>query len=108
MFNFLKFLFSFNYKTWEYGFCTCEHIHDHDSSKYNSSQWKKGDKYLNTRYARRNRLTGEVQFILWHIGDKQRDYIYTENFWVNYHESRWSGFIKNDDILNLTYWDYCI
>jgi len=103
MFNFLKFLFSFNYKTkWEYGFCTCQHTHDYDSLKFSSTQYKKGDKYLDTKYARRNRFNGEVQFILWKTGDKQGNHIYTEPFWVNYHRDWWKGFVPNSYVINFT------
>jgi len=54
------------------------------------------DKHIHTQTARRNRFTGEVQFILWHKGEKQGDYLYTEDYWHNYNEYWWPNFRENE------------
>lgn len=66
---------------WDYGTCETEHI------------WK-GKTEKSIRPARKHRITGAVQFVLWKVGDKQGDYTYTEDFWIDYDSSWWKGFKK--------------
>jgi hypothetical protein len=57
---------------WEYGTC-----------------WIDGGE---PRVARRNRWTGEVQFVMWKAGESQAGYIHKKDFWVNYHSYWWPNF----------------
>lgn len=63
---------------WEHGTCTC--------------QFRDGP---NTSPARRNRHTGEVQFVLWPKGKVIGGHICTEDFWIGYDPSWWAGFKPN-------------
>jgi len=56
---------------WEYGTCTT----DFARSK-----------------ARRHRLTGEVQFVLWRRGQRQGEHLYTADYWHAYDRSWWKNF----------------
>jgi hypothetical protein len=48
--------------------------------------WEHGD--CNGRRARRNRLTHEVEFVLWKAGEQG----HAEDFWYPMHESHWPSF----------------
>lgn len=47
----------------------------------------------NGRLARRHKLSGEVEFILWKKGDRQGDHVYTDNFWCRFDPSWWDQFV---------------
>jgi len=64
---------------WEYGTCYSEHE----------------GRPRNVRKARRNKYRGNVQFVIWKIGDKQGDYVYTEDFWIDYDYSWFKNFKKD-------------
>jgi hypothetical protein len=46
----------------------------------------------NDRLARRHKETGEVQFILWKVGDRQGEHVYEENYWTAFHPFWWPSF----------------
>ena len=50
-------------------------------------------KEVNTVKARRNRITGHVQFILWKAGEQG----YKKDFWYDLHESHWPFFKQTKD-----------
>jgi hypothetical protein len=62
---------------WEYG--TCKTVHA-------------------PRHAKRDRITGEVWFVLWEKGDRQGEHVYAEDFWVRYDAYWWPNFKPNSAI----------
>lgn len=58
---------------WQYGVCTA----------------------VSTKRARRHRLTGEVQFVLWEKGYQVGDYTYADDYWTSYDKSWWGHFLQN-------------
>jgi hypothetical protein len=57
--------------------------------------WEFGVVGESNKPARRNRKTGAVQFVLWRAGDRQGDYLYAEDYWINYDSSWWPDFKPN-------------
>jgi len=51
------------------------------------SPWEYGTTARGSR-ARRHRITGEVQFVLWNAGERG----HTEDYWHRMDESHWPGF----------------
>ena len=48
---------------------------------------------MNLRKARRDRITNEIQFVLWKAGEHN----HTEDYWATYDSSWWKNFKSDKD-----------
>lgn len=67
-------------------------------SRVRERNWEYG--YVGAKNARRHKKNGNVQFVLWRVGDqKEVDGIgHTSEKWVNFDKSWWVQFTPNNDI----------
>lgn len=57
--------------------------------------WEYGK--LDGKIARRHRLGGNVQFVMWSEGHMVNGFTYPEDWWLNYDSSHWNRFQKYPD-----------
>ena len=71
-----------------------DRFHDWTAEKIESefSIWEYGT--CNDRPARKHKIKGNVQFILWNKGEQG----HSEDFWINFDSSYWDSFIKSANL----------